>query len=138
MLRETKDFDLLVKATEQVRDFSPLADLKVWYEGPGNFMLSDGDSVGIATFEYPGLYNIHWFFGVRGRAALNLATDMLRYIFDHKDVKGIRGWIRDDLKPSKWGARQVGMKSLGVFTDPKGTYELFYMTKEDFKDKVNG
>lgn len=135
MLMDRKDFELLVKATECVRHLSPIEDLRTWFDNPNHVMLSDGDSVGLGTLEYPGLYNLHWFYTVRGRQALNLARDMLRFLFEQKNAKGVRGWIRTDLKPSIWGARQMGLKSLGVIDN----HELFFMTKEDFyKDEING
>lgn len=134
-MEERRDFDLLVKATECVRDMSPIADLETWFENPHHVMLCDGDSVGLGTLEYPGLYNIHWFYTARGRQALNLGRDMIRFLFEHKDAKAVRGWIRTDLKPSLWAARQIGLKSLGVIDD----HELFFMTKDDFyKDEING
>lgn len=139
MITANKDFDLLVKATESVRHFSPIEDLKTWFETPENIMLTEGDSVGLGTLEYPGLYNVHWFYSVRGRKALNLGRAMIRFLIEHKDAKAVRGWIRTDLRASIWAARQIGFKSLGVFTDQKGEYELFCMTKDEFyKDELNG
>lgn len=139
MLTERKDLNLLIKATEPVRHISPVEDLETWFESPDNVMLVDGDSVGLGTLEYPGLYNIHWFYTVRGRQALNLGRDMIRYLFEHKDAKAVRGWIRTDLRASLWAARQIGLKSLGVIEDHKGRNELFFMTKDDFyKDEMNG
>lgn len=139
MLKDDKDFDLLIKATEPVRHISDIEDLKTWFACPDHVMLSEGDSVGLGTLEYPGLYNVHWFYTVRGRKALNLARDMIKYLFEHKDAQAVRGMIRTDLKPSIWAARQVGLKSHGVLETPTGSYELFCMTKNDFyKDEING
>lgn len=100
-------------------------------------MLAAGENVGLATYELPGVYNIHWYYNVRGRQALDLATAMLVKLFNDYDAQVIRGIVRVDLKPSRWGARQVGLKSLGIFRYEDGTEnEVFYTTKDEFLNKI--
>lgn len=139
MIKEHKDFDLLWKMTEGYRKKCPAEHLQEFLDNPRNLMLTEGDNVGLATFEYPGVYNTHWFFEVRGRKALDLGRAMLDYLFKNTDAKAVRGMIDTDLPASQWAARQIGWKSYGVMDTVTGEYELFCMTKDDFyKDELNG
>lgn len=134
MIEEKRDFDLLVRATEEVRDISSLDDLKVWFADPRHVMLVDGENVGICTYEYPGLYNAHWFMKDRGRKAIDTGKAMIRYMFEHKDAEVIRGMIGLNYKASRWAVRQVGLRSLGIIPAPHKPfdYELFYTNKKEF------
>jgi hypothetical protein len=139
VIDERKDLDLLIKATESVRDFVSVEALKHWIEMPRNRMFVEGDSVGLATYEYPGLYSVHWYFKVRGKDAINLGKRMIAHLFNHSDAKAIRGLIKTRLKAARWAARQVHFTSVGVVTYPDGDEnELFCMTKDEFFQKENG
>lgn len=142
MIKRSFDLELLLRATDHPNIHSSREDFVTWFNMPKNLMFAEGENVGLATYELPGIYNIHWYFKVRGREALNLARDMLENLFENYDVEVVRGIVRVDLKPSRWGARQVGLTSLGVFTYPDGTEnEVFYITKTQFlnsKGKHNG
>lgn len=143
MIKEVRDFDLLLKATEPVREIAPIEDLVTWFENPKHVMMVVGDNVGLCTYEYPGLYNAHWFYTARGKEAIDLGKAMIRYMFENKDAQVIRGMIRLDFKASRWATRKVGLRSLGIIPAPhqKFDYELFYTNKEEFLNegnKVNG
>jgi hypothetical protein len=103
-----------------------------WLSYPKNMMYREGDSVALATYEYPGMYTLHWFFKVRGREALNLARKMLTIFFKESDAKAIRGLTRKDLKQACWAARQLGMTSWGDIQINDDRYELFTLTKDEF------
>jgi hypothetical protein len=107
-------------------------DCQAWLDSPGNIMWVEGDNVGLATFEYPGVYNAHWFFNVRGRQALALAKAMLDHHFKETDARTIRGLTPVEYKGARWLARQIGMKSYGELEFPDGPYEMFFLTREDF------
>lgn len=100
-------------------------------------VVDDGD-VGMGTFEYPGLYNVHWFFKSRGKAALLQARAMLDYLFTNFEVQAVRGLTpMNDTENIRYAgarylARQVGLKSMGILEFSDGPYELYCMTKEDF------
>jgi hypothetical protein len=134
MVEEKRDFDLLIRMTESVREISPLKDLETWWNDPRHVMLVDGENVGLCTYEYPGLYNAHWFMKDRGRKAIEVGKEMIRYMFEHKDAEVIRGMIRMDYKASRWAVRQVGLRSLGVIETPHKPFdhELFYTNKKEF------
>lgn len=137
MIKRSFDLDLLLRATNHPNIHSSREDFVTWFNTPKNLMFAKGENVGLATYELPGIYNIHWYFKVRGREALNLARDMLENLFKNYDAEAVRGIVRVDLKPSRWGARQVGLKSLGIFRYADGTdNEVFYTTKDEFLNKL--
>jgi hypothetical protein len=108
-------------------------DFEGWVNDHHNVMLVLDDNVGLATFEYPGVYGVHWYFGsARGRKAIELARSMLAWLFNHTDAQAIRGLTKANLKAARWASRQVGMTSYGIVECKTGEHELFCMTKEDF------
>jgi hypothetical protein len=115
-------------------------DCVTWLRDRSNMMYYDDETgdVGLATLEYPGCYNLHWFFNSRGRRAITMANDMLGKFFNEEDVKLIRGLTPVDNKAACWLARKIGLTSFGVIDFPSGACELFAMTKDDFlKGQVN-
>lgn len=136
------DYEVLRKAVEPYKDRWNLDDFKLWMCIPYNVMLVEGEDVGLGTFEYPGVYSVHWYYkNARGREAINLGKKMCKYLFDKCDAKTLRAFVSEDLKASRWATRQVGFKSLGMikFPDSKQADELYYMTKQDFeKDNQDG
>lgn len=133
MIVEVRDYDRLLKATEEHRDLCPIADLDKWISLPNNLMFVEGDDVGLATFEYRGLYNVHWYFKSRGREAIDVARRMLANLFENYGAQAVRGLVRDRLKASRWATRQVGLKSMGFIDNLDGSKdELFVVTKDEF------
>lgn len=107
-----------------------------WIDNEKNVMFDVGGSVGLFTYEYPGVYSGHWFFKVKGRKALELAKEMLNHFFENYPARTIRGLTPVDKKAARWAARQIGMTSLGIMTFPcTGDHEVFCMTKEDFYER---
>lgn len=107
-----------------------------WVSNKKNVMLVEGKNVGLATFDYPGLYTVHWFYEVRGRAAIKLARAMLAEMFEKYDARVIRGLTAKKLKAARWLAKQVGLKSYGDYTaiidGAPVEHEIQCMTKEEF------
>lgn len=118
---------------EQYQD--PRLDYDAWVGNPDNVMYTvDNGDVGLATFEYPGVYSVHWFFNqTKGRAAINLAREMLTELFDKQGAEVVRGLTPIDNKAARFLAKYVGMKSHGIVdTVENGPHELMLMTKEEF------
>lgn len=133
MIRRSFDLDLLLRATKVPTVTATEEDFRNWFANEKNLMFSDGENVGLATYEYPGLYSVHWFFTVRGRKALDLGRAMLVNLFENYGAEAVRGFIKSDLKASRWAARQVGLKSLGLMECPDGTEdEIFYASKKEY------
>lgn len=103
-----------------------------WINNHDNVMLEEEGDVGLATFEYPGVYTCHWMFNRRGREALTLARRMCDVMFQEYEAKVLRGLTRTDLKAARWAARQLGMTSYGINNHKEGEHELFIMTKDEF------
>ena|SRR5690349_4767935 len=107
-------------------------DYSGWLEDDRNIMAVDGKDTGLATYNYPGVYSVHWFFKSRGRDALNQARAMLDWLFQNSDAKAVRGLTKEHIKAARWLARQIGFTSYGIIEFADGPYELFCMTKEEF------
>jgi hypothetical protein len=132
----TRSFDPEVMKTAFTLSPEPMpreVSYEDWVGNVKNFMLVENDNVGLATYEYPGVYTVHWFFTARGREALKLAKRMLAVLFESSDAKVIRGLTPVDLKAARWLAKQVGLTSHGVLTFADGKQcELMFVTKEEF------
>jgi hypothetical protein len=130
-----RSFDpkLLREATE---DFSFVSDevIEPWLADHKNYMYAEGDSIGLATYEYPGLYSVHWFFtgAHRGRKAIDLAHSMLDALFHDTNAKAVRGLTKVELRGARWACRQLGLTSYGIMDFASGPCELFCTTREDF------
>lgn len=107
-------------------------DYEGWLANRYNIMYVEGDDVGLLTFEYPGVYNAHWFFKSRGKDALDTAFDMLDDLFNTSDAKAIRGITPIDLKGARYLAKRLGFISMGIEEYPDGKYEVMVLTKNDF------
>lgn len=137
MIKRSFDLDLLLRATNLPEIHSNQEDFRTWFDMPKNLMFTEGENVGLATYEYPGVYTVHWYYKVRGREAIELGKRMLKNLFDNYGAETVRGVVRTDLKASRWAARQVGYKSVGIFKFPDGSEnEIFILTKQELLDKM--
>jgi len=133
MIEVRKDFELLVKATASVRDICSIEDLKTWYELPDCLMLISDEDVGLATYDYPGVYSVHWYYNSRGRDAIELGKKMCTKLFTDHGAQTLRGIIKKHMKASRWATRQVGFKSQGFVLDKNGEEcEVLCATKDEF------
>jgi hypothetical protein len=133
-MERSYNVDVLENAIEPYRDVVGDFNPTNWLADRQNVMIEHDESVGLATFEYPGVYSVHWFFNYdhRGRKAINLARDMLSKLFKETDAEAIRGLTRTDLKAALWASRKVGMVPHGTVELAGHEYEVFIMTKKDF------
>ena len=145
MIKRSFDLDLLLRMTKVPGIHSTEEDFRTWFANPKNLMFAEGDNIGLATYEYPGLYGLHWFFTVRGREAIELGKRMIANLFENYGAEVVQGYVRADMKASRWAARQLGLKSYGIITFDDGEdNEFFCSTKEEFlnklqlKDIING
>jgi hypothetical protein len=127
----SKNHKLFEKMSEGVVDRA--FDFEAWVNNPHNIMWEEDGSIGLATFEYPGMYSCHWFFKVRGKEAHDLARKMLDDLFSNeaKIVRGLTS-MEPKYRAVRLAARRLGMKSYGVINCPEGDHELLCMTKEEF------
>lgn len=113
-----------------------------WLAVPGNLMYVSGRDVGLATFDYPGLYSVHWFYtDVKGKEAVKLAVDMLDDVFTNHGAKAVRGVIHMDNKPARFLAKHMGYERISIEEFADGPNEVILLTKENFnrcKEKIYG
>jgi hypothetical protein len=128
------DVQKLKEASEEFN--GPHFDYEGWLANKNNVMWLDGDDVGLATFEYPGVYTVHWFFVSRGRQALHTAKAMLGKMFDEYDAKILRGLTPVNLKAARWLAKQAGLSSYGILDFKDGPHEIMCITKQDYEKET--
>jgi hypothetical protein len=116
-------------------------DNKTWLEVPGNVAYTVGEDLGMATFDYPGLYAVHWFFKSRGREAVEVCIAMLEKVFGEHGAKVVRGVTPMNNLPARRLAKYVGCETISIEEYPDGPYEIMLLYKDrfnQFKEKING
>ena len=134
MLTLTKDHEYL---SEVLGEYEMAPDNKTWVNVGGNLMFRLGDDIGLATYDYPGMYTVHWFFKSRGKAAIKTAVVMLNEVFTKYGAEVVRGIIALDNKPSVFLSRYVGFQRISVEEFADGLNEVILLTKSAFHKKVN-
>lgn len=133
MIARSFNPEIMRQALLMLPDDNSDIDCDAWVRNHNHVMLVDGDNIGLATFEYPGLYTVHWFYTVRGREAIKLARRMLDVMFTEYGAQAIRGITAKDLKAARWLAKQVGLTSYGEYVGWDGqAYEIQCITKQEF------
>jgi RimJ/RimL family protein N-acetyltransferase len=137
LMKRSYNRELLMNVSEHYPDLLPEHLVDYWLNEPHNYMYAEDRSIGMFTYEYPGVFTGHWFFtdDHRGRKAITLARRILKQFFSDTNVKVIRGLVKEDNKASRWAARQAGFTSYGLMDFPKGKHELFMLTKDDFYEQ---
>ena len=111
-------------------------DYAAWLADEDNIMFVSGEDVGLLAYEYPGMYNGHWFFVSRGRKAKEVATAMIDDLFTNYDASAVRGLTDVKLRGAIWLARQIGFVSMGIVEYDDGPHELLCLTKQMFYDRI--
>lgn len=114
----------VIKPYREFSDFDP----DDWFSKSENYALIEGDNIGMAEYKSPGVYWVHFVYNTaRGRAAVDLASAMLKDLCSNRAVNHCIGLIAADNKKAKWVVRQAGMKSLGELDTDIGRCEMFYL-----------
>lgn len=130
------DPEVMRRASEPYPELIPPdTDFQAWLSDTNNVMLADGDSVGLAVHEYPGVYTGHYFFRVGGRQALNLARSMMEWMVENKGAKAFTGITPADNKAARWFNRNLGFTSFGLVDSARGLHEMFCITADELKRK---
>lgn len=136
MIERSFDLDLLLKVTAPYPDLCPPEDFVTWFNIPRNLMFREGDSIGLATYEFPGMYSVHWYYTVRGKDAVDLGRRMIGNLFENYGAEILRGFVKTRLRHSRWAIRQLGFTSHGKLMFPDGDEnELFFITKDEYLKK---
>lgn len=103
-----------------------------WLATPGNIMAVYGEDVGLATFDYQGLYTIHWFFKSRGKEALIAGKALLQFLFDNTDAVALRGLTAIDNRPARRLAKYFGFETISIEEFWDGPHEVMILYKDVF------
>jgi hypothetical protein len=128
----TRSHDLTVLQSANRADYTMHPSDEVWLGIPENVMYQKDDDVGLATYDYPGLFAVHWFFRSKGKDALRTAVEMLDDLFTNYGALAVRGVIHMDNKPSRFLAKRLGFERISIEEFLDGPNELILLTKETF------
>ena len=135
MIHQTKDVDIVTKATEQYRHEMHGFYPELWLGVDANIALTDGRNVALFEYELPGVYSGHYFFLDRGREALDVAKGMLKIIFSPTyPVQIIKGYTPLENKGALWMSRKLGFVGHGEIFTTAGPCELFILSKKEYMD----
>jgi hypothetical protein len=132
----TRSFDpkVMKEASEEFNgiDF----DYEGWVANHQNIMYVVDDDVGLATYDYPGVYTAHWFFVSRGRKALDVAFAMYDDLFNRQNAKAVRGVTPVRLKGARYLAKRIGFETVGFETWPDGEEcEIMVLSRDEFNKR---
>jgi hypothetical protein len=140
MVTRCLDPDVLTKALDPY-DYVMGKSNEEWLKTPGNLAYTMGDDLGLATFDYPGLYAVHWFFKSKGLEAVKVCLTMLDEIFTTHGAHVVRGVTPIENKPARRLAKYVGCETVSIEDYPDGRYEIMLLSRDrfyQFKEKING
>lgn len=110
-----------------------------WLSNPKNIALKSGGNIGLAEYKDDNHYWVHFCFTeARGQKALVLAQRMLTTLYNNYGFKWIIGPVSVGNKKAAWVVRQLGFKSAGLEETNRGLFEIFFLTEQAIKDKLNG
>lgn len=109
-------------------------DGAAWLNTPGNVPVVMGElgSLDIALFDDcgDGVYEVHFLFFSRGRAAIVAARESFRRMFVDYGAELIMGLVPDIRPDVKLLARWIGGKFVGQRMTTEGPCELYVLSKE--------
>lgn len=106
------------------RDF-PGCDMAELLAEPMHVCLVDGDSGAIFAFRGPGIFEVHVFFAVKGRAAIELGHAMLAVMRAEHGARLFWALVPVESRKVLFYTRLMGWKSVGVRETRHGPNELF-------------
>lgn len=133
MIRRSFDPEIMRKAAEPYPELIPQDyDFQSWLADIKNVMLVEDDNVGLACFEYPGVYTGHYFYkSARGRDALRLAERMMLKMIEDHNAKAFTGVTPTRIKAARWFNRNLGFTSYGIIESERGPHEMFCITADE-------
>jgi hypothetical protein len=136
LISQIKDPAVVQKALERYPYDKISLDVDAWLASPLAIALSDEEgNIGLFEECSPHVYSGHYFFKDKGKAAKELSIEMLRWVFDEKAGKVVRGLTPVENRPAAWMARHLGFKSYGDVDTWVGPCTIFIMTKDEFESR---
>lgn len=101
-----------------------------WLAHEGNVPIVMGADVALFDDEGDSIYQVHFLFASRGRAAVASARESFRQMFENYGASLIFGLVPDFRRDVKLLARWAGGKSIRMRETAEGLCELFVLSKE--------
>ena len=108
---------------------------EAWLAHEGNVPIVMGQDVALFDDEGDSIYQVHFLFVSRGKAAVASARESFRQMFENYGAELIFGMVPDFRRDVKMLARFAGGKSVGMRNSPYGLCELFVLSKEMWSNK---
>jgi hypothetical protein len=108
------------------RDFEGVDFSEVLAE-PLHVCLVEGESGAIFAWRGPGIYELHLFFEVRGKAAMSLLRAMIARMFIEYGARLLWALVPADDRKVRLFARLMGWEHRGVVQTRNGLNELFVL-----------
>lgn len=127
------DPEVMRKAFEPHPDIFPTdTSFEDWLANENNVMLVEGESVGLACCEWPGVYTGHYLYKVHGKEALELAKQMMHWMIDNCGAKAFTGITPVRKRGARLFNRKLGFTSFGILDTERGPHEMFCITADEF------
>lgn len=101
-----------------------------WLAHEGNVPVIVGDDIALFDDEGDRIYQVHFLFVSRGKAAVASAKESFRQMFENHGADAIFGMVPDFRRDVKMVARWAGGKLVGKRDTKYGVCELFVLSKE--------
>lgn len=101
-----------------------------WLAHGGNVPIVMGDDITLFDDEGEGVYQVHFLFASRGKAAIIAAKEAFRQMFENYGADLIFGLVPNFRRDVKMLARWTGGKFAGVRETPFGPCDLFVLSRE--------
>jgi len=101
-----------------------------WLAHKGNIPVVLGDDIALFDDEGEAIYQVHFLFASRGKAAVASAKESFKRMFVDHGAELIFGLVPDFRRDVKMLARWAGGKCMGKRTTSEGDCELFVLSKE--------
>jgi hypothetical protein len=101
----------------------PGFDAAIWLQN--SLALTNGSDILLAERWADNVVEIHWLLRSRGRAAITVGVDFLRYLYQTERARIVLGMVPAHKRAARWFSRQVGGRSNGIVQTSLGPMELF-------------
>lgn len=113
------------KAGDLLATAVPGVDFSAFLAEPLHVALVEDKSGALFVWRGPGIYEVHVFFAVRGRKAIDLMARMIEAMRFSHGARLFWAMIPQEDRKTRMFARLCGWKSLGAKADAHGPKELF-------------
>jgi len=101
-----------------------------WVSDPRNIPIVEDDDIALFDFEQSGVYQVHFLYKSRGKAAINFTKEAFKRMFEDHGASMIFGLVPDHRRDVKLMARWTGGKYVGKRMTDEGLCEVFVLSKD--------